>query len=128
MNNNSFNINNGGNLNANQPAQQPLPQNNQSAYNPYGVQQNMQQPQYQTQPTNTVDPMAAVASLNKEEAMEEALSHTNQYTPFEAPKQEVIATPKQTNSKSSLIILAIIIVIMALFIAFLPQISKLFGW
>lgn len=146
MNNNSFNINNSGNLNANQPNQQPLPQNNQtmqqayvqnsqsvhpaytqsnqSAYNPYGV----QQPQYQTQPTNTVDPMAAVASLNKEEAMEEALSHTNQYTPFEVPKQEVSTTSKKENSKSAYILLGVILGIMALFIFFLPQISKLFGW
>lgn len=72
--------------------------------------------------------MAAVANLNKEEAMEEALSHTNQYTPFEAPKQEVIEAPKKENSKSAYIFLAIVIVIMALFIAFLPQISKMFGW
>ena len=38
--------------------------------------------------TNNVNPMSAVANLNKDEAMEEALSHTTQYSPFEAPKQE----------------------------------------
>ena len=74
------------------------------------------------------DPMVAVANLNKEDAMEEALSHTNQYTPFEVPKQEVIEEPKKSSSKSAYIFLGIIVVILALFIAFLPQISNLFGW
>lgn len=78
--------------------------------------------------SNKVDHMAAVSNLNKEEAMEEALSHTNQYTPFEVPKQEVIDTPKKENPKSAYIIIAVIVIIMALFIVFLPQISKLFGW
>ena len=82
----------------------------------------------QTTQTNTVDPMAAVNNLNKEDAMEEALSHTNQYTPFELPKQEVIETPKKESSKSAYVLIAIIVIIMAVFIAFLPQISKLFGW
>lgn len=85
-----------------------------------------------TNPTNInpqVDPMAAVANLNREEAMEEALSHTNQYTAFEAPKQEVIKEQKKQNPKASLILIIIIAVIMALFIFFLPQISKLLlGW
>lgn len=80
------------------------------------------------QMNNQVDPMAAVANLNKEEAMEEALAHTNQYTPFEIPKQEVIDAPKQSDSKSTYILIGVIILIMALFITFLPQISKLFGW
>lgn len=76
-----------------------------------------------------IDPMKAVANLNREEAMEEALSHTNQYSPFELPKQEVIEEPKQENTKTSYAIFIIIAVIMALFIIFLPQISKVFlGW
>ena len=82
----------------------------------------------QNNQVHSVDPMAAVNHLNKEDAMEEALSHTNQYTPFEMPKQEVIEMPKRENPKSAYILIAIIVVIMAVFIAFLPQISKLFGW
>lgn len=75
------------------------------------------------------DPMAAVANLNKEEAMEEALSHTTQYSPFEAPKQEVNQeVKKDANNKSAYIFIGIIFLIMLLFIIFLPQISKLFGW
>lgn len=74
------------------------------------------------------NPMAAVSNLNKEDAMEEALSHTNQYTPFEVPKQEVLEEQKKENPKSAYIFLGIIIAILALFIAFLPQISNLFGW
>lgn len=69
-----------------------------------------------------------ISNINKEEVMEEALSHTSQYTPFEAPKQEIIETPKQENSKSTYILIFIILLIMALFIVFLPQISKLLGW
>lgn len=95
--------------------------NNASAQTSTSTQQNQQM-------NSSVDPMMAVNNLNKEEAMEEALSHTNQYTPFEVPKQEVIETPKKDNPKSAYIFIGIIVVIMALFIAFLPQISKLFGW
>ena len=85
------------------------------------------------QPNNSmanqpVDPMAAVTSLNKEDAMEEALSHTNQYTPFEAPKQDVVEQSNNGSSKSGYILMIIIAIIMALFIIFLPQISNLFGW
>ena len=69
-----------------------------------------------------------ISNINTEEVMEEALSHTNQYTPFEVPKQEIIETPKQENPKSSYILIIVILIIMALFIIFLPQISKLFGW
>lgn len=76
-----------------------------------------------------VDPMRAVANLNKEEAMEEALSHTNQYSPFELPKQEVVETSKKQDTKSSYTLIIVILIIMALFIIFLPQISKMFlGW
>ena len=78
--------------------------------------------------TQTVDPMATVNSLNKEDAMEDALSHTNQYTPFEAPKQEVKVETNSGNSKSGYILMIVIAIIMALFIIFLPQISNLFGW
>lgn len=74
------------------------------------------------------DPMSAVANLNKEEAMEEALSHTTQYSPFEAPKQEVNQEVKKTSNKNAYIFIGIIFAIMLLFIIFLPQISKLFGW
>ena len=75
-----------------------------------------------------VNPMAAVENLNKEDVMEEALSHTNQYSPFEAPKQEVNKDVKRTSNKGAYILIGIIFVIMLLFIIFLPQISKLFGW
>jgi len=78
--------------------------------------------------SSQVDRINAVSVLNKEEAMEEALSHTNQYTPFQVPKQEVINTQKKENSKSAYILIAVIVIIMALFIVFLPQISKLLGW
>ena len=78
--------------------------------------------------TENVDPMNAVANLNKDEAMEEALSHTNQYTPFEATKQEVNQEVKKTNNKSAYVFIGIIFAIMLLFIIFLPQISNLFGW
>ena len=81
------------------------------------------------EPTNNnVDPMAAVENLNKDDAMEEALSHTNQYSPFEAPKQEVNKDVKRTSNKGAYILIGIIFIIMLLFIIFLPQISKLFGW
>ena len=72
--------------------------------------------------------MAAVSNLNKDEAMEEALSHTNQYSPFEAPKQEVNQEVKKTSNKGAYILIGAILVIMLLFIVFLPQISKLLGW
>ena len=84
--------------------------------------------QTQEQSVNNVDPMSAVANLNKDEAMEEALSHTTQYSPFEAPKQEVNQEVKKTNNKSAYIFIGIIFAIMLLFIIFLPQISNLFGW
>ena len=79
-------------------------------------------------PTGDANPMDAVSNLNKEEAMEEALSHTNQYSPFEAPKQEVNKEVKKTNNKGAYILIGIILAIMLLFIIFLPQISKLLGW
>jgi len=74
------------------------------------------------------DPMVAVANLSKEDAMEAALSHTNQYTPFEVPKQEVLEEPKKENSKSVWLFLGIIFAVLLLFIILLPQISNLFGW
>ena len=86
------------------------------------------QPVPPTQEVNTVDPISVVTNLNKEEAMEEALSHTTQYSPFEVPKQEVNQEAKKTNSKSGYIFIIVIFIIMLLFIIFLPQISKLFGW
>ena len=87
-------------------------------------------PMPEVAPAQQVDanPMEAVSNLNKEEAMEEALSHTNQYSPFEAPKQEVNQEVKKTNNKGAYILIGIILIIMILFIIFLPQISKLLGW
>lgn len=95
------------------------------------------QPVYQ-QPTQTVsqpvqmqaqvDPMAAVTNLNKEEAMEEALSHTTQYSPFQAQVAEIKPEVEQANNKKAIIMIGIIVAIIALFIVFLPQISSLFGW
>lgn len=75
-----------------------------------------------------VDPLSAVANLNKDEAMEEALSHTNQYSPFEVKKEEINVEVKKNNNKGAYIFIGIIFLIMLLFIIFLPQISKLFGW
>ena len=72
--------------------------------------------------------MNVYVARNKEEAMEEALSHTNQYSPFEAPKQEVNKEVKKTNNKGAYIFIGIIFAILLLFIIFLPQISKLIGW
>lgn len=77
---------------------------------------------------NNVDPISVVANLNKDEAMEEALSHTTQYSPFEVPKQEVNQEVDKKNNKSIYIFIGVIFAIMALFIFFLPQISNLFGW
>lgn len=74
-----------------------------------------------------VDPMAAVANLNKEEAMEEALSHTTQYSPFQVEQQVVNQTTKKGNNKKAYAFIGIIAAIMALFILLLPYISKLFG-
>lgn len=75
-----------------------------------------------------VDPMTAVTNLNKEEAMEEALSHTTQYSPFQAQVAEIRPETEQANNKKALIIIGAIVVIVALFIMFLPEISNLFGW
>lgn len=145
MNNNQQNPYNGINNTQNSNMNPTQPVNNQM--NNYNTQMSsssmIQQPAYGTssqmpnntyanqtsmQNTTNVNPMAAVANLNKEEAMEEALSHTNQYTPFEAPKQEILETPKNETNKSAYILIVVIVIIMALFILFLPQISKMFGW
>ena len=63
-------------------------QPSQMAQAPY-QQTNYQQPTYQAQESQPKNPMDVVTSLNKEEAMEEALSHTTQFSPFEIPKEEV---------------------------------------
>lgn len=86
------------------------------------------QPVQPTSEVNVVDPISAVANLNKEEAMEDALSHTTQYSPFEAPTPEVNQEVKKSSNKGAYIFIVIIFIIMLLFIIFLPQISKLFGW
>lgn len=71
---------------------------------------------------------APVTGLNREEAMEEALSHTIQYTPFEAPKTEQQPVSKKENDKKARIFLFVILIILIIFIALLPTISNLFGW
>ena len=86
-------------------------------------------PEVQPTPVQTMGPTSMPEiNLNKEDIMEEALSHTNQYSPFEAPKQEVNMEVKKSNNKGAYILIAIIMLVMLLFIIFLPQISKLFGW
>ncbi len=96
--------------------------------NQYSTVANVVSPTAQPQQTSTVNPMDAMANLNKEEAMEEALSHTNQYSPFKVSENEVNKEVKKTSNKSAYLFIGIIFVIMLLFIIFLPQISKLFGW
>ena len=73
--------------------------------------------------------MEAVSNLNREDAMEEALSHTTQYNPFEMPVQEVNSqnTKEKKSDKKTIIFIAFIFVLLVLFIIFLPQISKLFA-
>ncbi len=68
-----------------------------------------------------------MTTLNKQDAMEEALAHTNKYSPFEAPVSEIKEEEKE-DSKSIIILVIIIAIIIGLFIFFLPQISKLLGW
>ena len=93
--------------------------------------QNMNQHSYYEQEKtqdNKAEAMAAVSNLNKEEAMEDALSHTTQYSPFELPKQEVNQEIKKTSKTGVFMFFGLIFLIMLLFILFLPQIFKLFGW
>ena len=66
-------------------------------------------------------------NLNREGAMEEALSRTTQYTPFEVPKEQ-LQNQQSEDPKSGLILVIIIVIIAGLFILFLPTISSLFGW
>jgi len=116
------------------PYQQPMYQPSAQTYaNQANYQQTMQQaytgqPVYQQNPQPQVDVVAAVTNLNKEEAMEEALSHTTQYSPFQAQVAEIKPEVEQANNKKAIIMIAIIVAIIALFIVFLPQISNLFGW
>lgn len=91
-----------------------------------------EQPMYMApeQPINTIEnneSIQKVSNLNKEDAMEEALSHTNQYTPFEIQQEEVNQETNFMSNKKALIFLGVILGIMLLFIIFLPQISKLIG-
>jgi hypothetical protein len=44
------------------------------------------------------------------------------------PKEEINVDMKKGNNKGAYIFIGIIFLIMLLFIVFLPQISKLFGW
>lgn len=116
---------------------QPVYQQPAQAYPRQPVYQQNPQPMYQqstqtyqqpVQPQPTVDVVAAVTNLNKEEAMEEALSHTTQYSPFQAQVAEIKPEVEQANNKKAIIMIGIIVAIIALFIVFLPQISNLFGW
>lgn len=118
---NNQNIPNGTNIpNPQQPMPNPQTMPQQPVYNVPPVMPQQVQP--------TVDPMSAVSNLNKEEAMEEALSHTTQYSPFQAPVSEIKQEVKKNDNKKAMIFIGIIVVIMAIFILLLPQISKLFGW
>lgn len=74
------------------------------------------------------EPVNVAPNLNKEEIMEEALSRTNQYTPFEAPKTDTQEPHGKENNKKTMIFLIAIFVIMIAFILLLPVISKMFGW
>lgn len=110
-----------------QQAQQPIqrPQVTQP------IQQVNATPNYQTAQAvsqDRVNPMNAVSNLNKEDAMEEALSHTTQYSPFEVPKEEISQDEKPTSNKNAYIFLIIVFAIMLLFILFLPKITELIGW
>ena len=104
-------------------------QPSQMAQAPY-QQTNYQQPTYQAQESQPKNPMDVVTSLNKEEAMEEALSHTTQFSPFEIPKEEVKEDVEKNkkSDKKTLTFMIVIFILLILFIIFLPQISKLFGW
>ena len=104
-------------------------QPSQMAQAPY-QQTNYQQPTYQAQESQPKNPMDVVTSLNKEEAMEEALSHTTQFSPFEIPKEEVKEELEKNkkSDKKTLTFMIVIFILLILFIIFLPQISKLFGW
>ena len=90
--------------------------------------QSMSTVESQVTAVSTEQHIDKVANLNKEDVMEEALSHTNQFTPFETPKQEINSDTKKASNKAVYIFIGVILLIMALFIYFLPQISKLFGW
>ena len=104
-------------------------QPSQMAQVPY-QQTNYQQPTYQAQESQPKNPMDVVTSLNKEEAMEEALSHTTQFSPFEISKEEVREEVEKNkkSDKKTLTFMIVIFILLILFIIFLPQISKLFGW
>ena len=68
-----------------------------------------------------------VSSLNKEDAMEEALSHTTQYSPFEVEQQEVNQESNMSGNKKTYMLLGIILGIMLVFILLLPTIANLIG-
>ena len=89
-------------------------QPSQMAQAPY-QQTNYQQPTYQAQESQPKNLMDVVTSLNKEEAMEEALSHTTQFSPFEIPKEEV-KEEVEKNKKSDKKTLTFMIVIFILLI------------
>ena len=131
MNNN---INNGNqivpNFTSNENNSETLSQVTQNNQQPMSemVQNNQQPMPEMVQNSQNMKTPQNVSTLNKEEAMEEALSHTNEYTPFKVQKEEVNKEQKKTNNKSAYIFIGIILFIMLLFIIFLPQISKLFGW
>ena len=119
LNNNINNsINNSNNNTLTQPVQPTYAAPTQPAQPTYAA---------PTQPVESKETIEKVPNLSKEDAMEEALSHTNQYTPFEVQQEEVNQETNFMNNKKTLIFLGVILGIMLLFIIFLPQISKLIG-
>ena len=114
-----------------QPQVTPVQQNNvQQPVQPTYTTPVIDQPQVtpvQQDVVENKESIEKVSNLNKEDAMEEALSHTNQYPPFEVQQEEVNQETSIMSNKKALIFLGIILGIMLLFIIFLPQISKLIG-
>ena len=79
------------------------------------------------QSNTQTDTTNMVSSLNKEDAMEEALSHTTQYSPFEVEQQEVNQESNMSGNKKTYMLLGIILGIMLVFILLLPTIANLIG-
>lgn len=81
----------------------------------------------QTYDKNVIEKLDA--EINKDEAMEEALSHTTKYSPFETPKPEVaeITENEHVNrSRNGLILVIILFVILFIAVLLIPKISTLF--
>ncbi len=108
-------------------------QNNQQPMNNgQNIQPNTQptvegQPQPFQQPINAAQPVSenVMPAAPQQEVMEDALSHTTQYSPFEAPVSEIKEEAQEEN-KSVLMFIVILAVIIGAFILFLPTIVKWF--